>query len=256
LATEYLWYKCNDDAANTTVTDSGSASANAVTVSGNTSDFATTGKINGGFIFDGTADYFKLENVVTFDNTTGYSFSFWVKMTTDSGTRNDMLIAIADSDDTSNSREWYVYRNTTEQFAVNLDRSGNELQQITGATIFADTDWHHIVVNVPDDGTMELFVDGSSDGTLTITGGISDITGPHTFTAGTYWHNGVYGGIFGEATLDDIRVYAGDILTTAQIALLYNAGAGSESSLTDLENPPSAGGTPSQMLVGRMGLRL
>ena len=53
IGTPYAHYKCNDDAANTTVTDDGSGSNNG-TASANTSNLSAVGKINDCFDFDNT----------------------------------------------------------------------------------------------------------------------------------------------------------------------------------------------------------
>ena len=72
-----MHYKMNDDAANTTVTDSSDSGFTGTWQHGNTEDDSVAGKINEALSFDGTNDYILSGDVTDFDYDTPFSTSLW-----------------------------------------------------------------------------------------------------------------------------------------------------------------------------------
>lgn|GEM_PF-3580107 len=85
-----LQYKMNDNAANTTVTDS--IGTNTGTSIQNTSAMSTSGKINSGFSFNGSSDY--VYSTTQFSNPQSFTLSIWFKTSSASGKKLSVLKVI------------------------------------------------------------------------------------------------------------------------------------------------------------------
>lgn len=116
-------------------------------------------KFGGASVYlDGTGDYIEVENDFLFGSVDDFTIEFWYKKHTTNTTEQ-----IASNRGGYNTGHWYIqFDGTTDkiQWGVN----GASAQRSTST--FDDTNWHHLAI-VRDSGTFELFVDGSSEGTLT-----------------------------------------------------------------------------------------
>lgn len=138
---------------------------------------------------DGTGDYIEVENDFLFGSVDDFTLEFWYKKHTTNATEQ-----IASNRGAYNTGHWYIqFDHTTDkiQWGVN----GAAAQRSTST--FDDTDWHHFAL-VRDSGTFELFVDGSSEGTL---------TGSYDWgREGEYYKFGQVATNHGNLSIDEIRI--------------------------------------------------
>lgn len=222
---ELYHYKCNDNAANTTVTDA--TGTNNGTASANTSTFYTaSGKIGGAFDFDGT----KYVNLGTSKfNTPKGAICFWLV-----------------SKGTLNTSRWILGRGPNLDVWADLGMafvslSGSyylALSGVGGTTIAKKVvlassinDGDHLIFNLFEDGTAQVYLNNSLiTPTETLSGfdWDNDITNQLSIANAGARADGLYRF---DGVIDDIRFYD-TTLTAAQRAVVYNGGNGTENSLT------------------------
>ncbi|GAG73588.1 unnamed protein product [marine sediment metagenome] len=126
----YAHYKCNDDAANTTVTDDGTGSNNG-TGNTNTSNYSVAGKINKGFEFNGSSDYIDITDLYTdiASDTTG-SFAFWYAPDTGA---NGEILAFCEGGTGSNLDYFRIKTNASNTIQI-------QIANVDTQTLYANID--------------------------------------------------------------------------------------------------------------------
>ena len=228
-ATEYAHYKCNDDAANTTVTDDGTGSNNG-TASTNTNNLSATGKINDAFDFNGSSEYIDIDALQQdIESDTTGTISAWIYINTDAF--NSMIFSLGDT----NSDTYFMLRylsNDNIQAILRAPDSTYWSIVTTSAPISKNT-WHHIVI-VQDAVEPKLYLDGE------------DITEFSDTSSKTSWFSSIseldngrlavvvenfFTGYYLDGKLDDFRYYQNIALSLSQVKALYNNGNGREDAI-------------------------
>jgi hypothetical protein len=176
-----------------------------------------TGIINQGFSFDGVNDYINMGNVLDFDGSTPFSFSFWVNPTT-VGNRN-----IINKLTEVNNGYIIYFLNDRLEFGLSNNTPSNLMGVRTNATY--TTGMQHFTVSY--DGSKSpsgiSIVHNGINQTLTtivdtLTGSISTTAdfslGRNLSSVG--WFNGI---------IDELAVFSKE-LTLSESVELYNSGAG------------------------------
>ncbi len=229
-------YKLNDNAATSTVVDSGSGAIN-VNANVNTNLLTVTGKINQAFHFDGTSQYVNLDNVWNSikDDSIG-SFSFW--MNPEAG---GTVLSFAGSQGALDLN-WASSIN-----AMVLGIPGFSCHT-TGANIPAGS-YAHIVV-VQDGVNLKVYVNGVEQNLFywsqSNKGSWLSATQPSVANFGRL---GVFNPNGQDASniqyfkgdIDDLRYYK-RALSASEVQALYNAGSGIEGVLpsASVENDSQA----------------
>jgi len=221
LPMPYAWFKCNDDAANTTVTDDGSG-ANNGTASANTSTLSDIGKVGDALDFVSSAytniDAFAVDVKA---DTTG-TFACWFNYP---AVNSNHLFSLGDATDTNSNFNIYLSGGAIECYA----QEGGVLQidYVTDVCCSVDT-WHHVVV-VQDGVALKVYVDAASRSFDTSNGtGSKWFSTVNDIDVGRLASDIDSGGEanFGNGLLDDVRYYQGEALSLAQDQALYNSDSG------------------------------
>lgn len=210
------FFNCEDDAANTTVTDS-VGTANGTSVN-NTSTMSTTGLIDDGFNFNGSTDAVDIDGSGVTGNS--WSVSLWFKSTDD--TQNGAIL-------------FDQYDTGSERTTIRIDNSGNFQYVIynVATTIdtwstYADGNWHHCVITT-NGFTKKGYIDGVLNfSAATSAYGLSNnlALGQNRILGGNNPYSGDLDlvGIWGKVLTDgsvSVSETAGE-----EVAELYNSGAG------------------------------
>lgn len=222
--------KCNDNTASTTVTDSGTGT-NACTSSVNTSNLSVAGKINTAFELDGS-EYVTIDAVasdIVSDNTG--SFSLWAKAT-GTAVGSATFLGFGDTDSTP----FLLIAQNADDLRVKMLIDGSNDITWTVTNAFDDTDWHHVVV-IQNGTALAIYVDGSDvTPTPAINGSgnadwwFDDLAGLDNGSIGCLDYNSIGNQYFFTGTLDDIRYYKA-VLTSTEVATIYNTANGTENSI-------------------------
>ena len=229
-AGEYAHYKLNDNAANTTVTDSGSG-ANNGTASANTSGLTTTGKINAAFDFNGSSNYVNIDTFRTAvaADTKG-TIAMWLRADTQSGGTSFSVSATSGT-----GTLFYVTDNGANKFYVQYYNNGTaDWEWSSAANAYPLSTWVHFVI-VQDGVSPKFYVNGVLDTTaLTVSTNpsrwMSSLVNDNAATLGAYRYAGSTSGYF-DGKIDDFRYYQNIALGQEAITAIYNAGTGTENSL-------------------------
>lgn len=229
---EVAWFKLNDDAANTAVADSSATAANG-TSSTNTSNLSAVGRINDGFQFNESAKV-DCGDHSEHDVTTAFTIMHWYKRSSH-GATNGYTFTRGSANTTNDE---YGLMVNTSGYAVAyriVNNSPNRYDWAQGSTNLDDGNWHHIVGRYTTAVGMELWVDGAHVVTdATNKAEASAAPFPNLYVGGLDYASYPTGGL-----VDDARLFT-EALSDAQIGLIYNGGAGTESSLADLSAPPAS----------------
>jgi len=206
------YYKCDENAANTTVADSHSTHTG--TASTNTANLSATGIINGCFDLNGSTERVSIADHDDFTLTSGYSMSFWFDADTVSG--NHTLLSQWGSVDS-----WFIKIDDGRLAIFHNNGGSNGFFSPSGS--IADAGWHHVLVTY-DGGTTGTNIHVYFDGALLQEGTMNQLPRDSTDTIYIGWNESQgdsYNGV-----IDEIGIWnAGDlVLTDAQD--LYNSGAG------------------------------
>ena len=223
MRSAFTHYKCNDDAATTTVIDSGSgANASYLGNEVNTEDVSVAGKINTAFEF---ATQYIINDAVVADiasDTTG-SISFWVYMNSYDGT----VFTFGDLDGAMVLR---CYTSATV-FVFDLYNTGQQWRTQTSGKNTGE--WYHFVL--VHNGTRPYIycngVEAHSDIVTTdLTQYLGDLSGLDTGRVACDNWNSSGNTNFLDGKIDDFR-YFRCALTQAEVDKLYNSGSGTENSM-------------------------
>lgn len=178
-----------------------------------------TGIINQGFSFDGVNDYINFGNVLDFDGSTPFSFSFWLNPNS-VGNRN-LLQKF-----TGLNEGWIVFMYVDKiRFGLSNTVFTNSINVETSTSI-TSTMTH---ISVTYDGSknasgVKIYINGVNDSLTIIT---NNLTGSTSTTANFEmgrnlsslgWYNGI---------MDEVGVWDRE-LTPTEITQLYNSGSGKQ----------------------------
>jgi hypothetical protein len=180
------------------------------------------GKINESIRFDGADDYVEVPDAGLpasfFQN--GFTLSAWIKPDTIGESTGRIM------DKTTNTAG-------ATGFNFRLDSSNRLACVISGTSnVFSDTNaivyggaWQHVLVTVSADAKANFYINGALSGTANqTTGALSGITTTNALRIGN--RSGATDRTF-DGGIDDVRIY-NRVLTTSEIALIYNGGEGTE----------------------------
>ena len=236
VSSPFAHLKCNDDAANTTVTDDGTG-ANNGTATTNTNNLSVVGKINDAFEFNGSDEYVNLDTLEQdIDSDTTGSFSFWMNPT--SLASNSYVLAFGD---TNANAYMSIHVRSDGELDVTLfwEVDNGWSFRTTDASISAGS-WFHIVL-VQNGTAPVLYVNNSlttlnftleQDKTAWFTNIEVDIDNGRLGCRN--WNN-LGNATFYNGKVDDFRYYQNITLSTDDISAIYNGGSG-----TEAQNPTSS----------------
>ncbi len=212
--------KCNDNAANTTVTDS--VGTLTLTSDVNTDVITTAGKINNGFnLAAGTANHYALGGYSAALNTATGAIAVWAQK------GNSTTSTISNFRNAATTTGFLFFFINYAPYQISLAYHGRA-EMCTYNDTFTAGVWYHIVIQQTGSG-IELYVDGVKKTWLTNDLGtkwISDAWASYSvFMFGAYRQTTFYGGF--NSKLDDYRVFNRP-LTQPEIDFLYNSGNGTE----------------------------
>lgn len=207
-------YKCNDNAANTTVTDEkGSYDGTAVN---NTEDFSVSGLINEGFLLPVGGDV-TVPNTIPMKN--DFTLVFWIKCTETVDWKS--LFNKWTFEDAGFSINFNSTADPNRNIFMRIDTSGGINQ--TGGSVgpISDGRWHMIAYHIKD-GTVKYSLDGAAKASFAYTEG----AGLDNDADGFFWRPNVAAG--SDFVLDNIIVMDREI-TDNELKGLYNNRVGTES---------------------------
>lgn len=237
---ETLWYKCNDDAASTVVTNDGTGSNGTASVNTSTLSVASFVDASLNKAFDFTSQ--KITTTLDASGYSDFSVTFFVDFDALGGGGADQIF---NNDIGSGASNELVIDTTGSNIRAYMNLSTGGAQIATGSTTLSlGTTYHIAVVWNSTTETLNIYLNANSTPEATKDlSAVTPVISNDVFVVGQ--RSGGTAQDF-DGTLDDIRVYNA-ALTTDQIALLYNSGAGSESSLADLEGGGGSGITEARL---------
>ena len=181
----------------------------------------------GAYSFDGTDDYVKISNDLDAIVSGDFSVAGWVYFdNADTGTTHETILRKASGSSYSSPyHDFFLYQyNTGVNLTVN---DGSTYQTLTGTAGTSTVGWHHVCVTRASN-VYTLYVDGTSNGTLS-----------HTTSFGTQpWYFGCSENGTGTferelyGKLDDWGCWS-RVLTATEIGKLYNNNGGYQGTLTN-----------------------
>ncbi len=217
------WYRFEDGDARDYASNAefpnitwGDSTAYDGTVSGATflsSDGVTdfdTGPNSGAFDFDGAGDHIDIGNPSIDKTNKIFAIAAWFET---SGTGFRRLISNFNSVDAYYALEWDV--DGAGKLSFSLRDSGRNLNRVTSSSTLNDGNLHH-VVGATDGGTAELFIDGSSEDTTSVTVGSVD-SGAESYIGASPSLTFTFDGL-----IDDVRYYDRAI-TASEAADIFNS---------------------------------
>ena len=168
----------------------GAAVRNVVTAYGDAQVDTAYSQFGGASAYlDGTGDYLEIENDFLFGTSDDFTIEFWYKKHTTNTTEQ-----LASNRGSYTTGHWYMqFDHTTDKIQWGV--FGAAAQRSTST--FDDTNWHHVAL-VRDSSVFELFVDGTSQGTL---------SGSYQWgRSGENYKFGWVAGGAGNISIDEIRI--------------------------------------------------
>jgi hypothetical protein len=211
-------YAMNDNAGDTVVVDTGSRLTNAVATA-NTSGFTTTGVVNAGFKFLGSQSVY----IPGYKGVLGanpWSIAFWLH-TTYVGDQQYYMMWGNDADNTSLQIQSYSGYGGVAKICI---IPGNGADYFASNSDINNGEWRHFAATY-DGNIVSMFIDGVLE--IARTNITCNLSANQDLRIGQYMGGG---GAGNNGEMDDWRLY--DVaLTPAQVAEIYNSGAGTESDL-------------------------
>jgi len=200
----------DDNAASTTVVDSGSGGNNG-TAQANTNTLSTTDAIhNRAMTFNGTSDYINVGSGASLQLYTEFSMGAWVYWNGESG-NYDWIISKGGSADGSCG---LCVRTATD--LITVFRNGGGSLWASNCTLSKNV-WTHVFITKDSSDNLILYINGANvDSTTGFT-----VNAP----SGTTSYLGAWtsGGNFFNGIIDDARIYS-RVLSASDVAALYQAG--------------------------------
>jgi hypothetical protein len=221
------WWKL-DETSGLTAADSSGYGNNGTLVNGPTWNPAG-GRIGGALVFDGTDDYVNLGTAssLNFGSYAPFTVAAWVKTTDNYG----MIVSFRSSTDGGPVIDLAVGYDGggaddpgKAMILVRQDGDVGTYAHVKGGSV-KDGLWHHLAVVRGSGSTIELFLDGVSQGTASDTySGGAITTDLRAIGSERRWVNDGYGTSdqrYLAGTIDDVRIY-GRALSAGEIAALYS----------------------------------
>lgn len=230
----YAHYKCNDDAANTTVTDDGTGSNNG-TAFVNTENLSVVGKINEAFDFNGTNEFINIDalqgNIET--DTTG-SICFWMNVNSIGAT--ETLFGLWDT--SSDQDVARIRLRSGGQIGFAIITAGTAKVQFRSTTLLSASTYYHIAV-VQNGTEVKLYIDGVEDtvvfeATADKGAWFDDLVAGNIDNGriGAQDNNGAGQSLWFGGKIDDFRYHQNYALSAEDVTSIYNEGNG-----TEVQNP-------------------
>lgn len=225
----YAHYRCNDNAANTTVTDDGSGANNGV-ANVNTSNYSVAGKINQAFELNGSSEFIAVDALeVDIDSDTTGSISVWVEP--DDVSVNNTVFSLGDTDSDS---FFFIQFDTNGKLNVGIFKTGSyqwRHRSVAGSS--ANVNIHVMVIQ---NGTSPKIYVNNVDVTnlitsVDITVWFSDIEAAvdNGRIGSINWTGGGNVSFF-DGEIDDFRYYQNKVLTETDRLAIFKDGDGTEGS--------------------------
>jgi len=115
----------------------------------------------------------------------------------------------------SNADEWLIYRNGS-----NLEVAIRNAGTTFTSTALSAGSWYHVVLTMDSTSAYKLYVNGAAAKTASGAGGTGDVSLVFRIGAYAITPTGYFDGIIDEVTLTS------DIITSGEVATLYNSGSG------------------------------
>ncbi|MGD0519474.1 MAG: LamG-like jellyroll fold domain-containing protein, partial [Thermoguttaceae bacterium] len=229
VESSYLKLRLNADSYSAIVTDTSGAGHNGTNVGSNVSwvSSSTDTTVNpllrhGVMQFDATKnDQVTVDVNSDFNGSTSGTVSFWMKSSGTSGTGSEGAVLF----DLRSSRGLSILQTDAGKICVHAYQQGNStaVNTITSSASISDNQWHLVTVSFTQTlgGTCAIYIDGvpDSQGTntaawnFTQTQGIAIGQSLSAYTKNWRKYNG---------SLDDLRFYSNYVLTSTEIANIYN----------------------------------
>ncbi|MCX5633120.1 MAG: LamG domain-containing protein [Phycisphaerae bacterium] len=219
------WWKLDETSGLTAADGSGSGN-NGTLVNGPS---WTTGQIGGSLVFDGSDDYVNLGtgSSLNFGSSAPFTVAAWVKTTENYG----MIVSFRSSTDGGPVIDLAVGKDDVDEdngkamILVRQNGGSGGYAKLKGNSSMNDGQWHHIVGVRGSGSTIELFLDGVSQGTDSGSqSGGAITTNLRAIGSERRWVSDGYGTAdqrYLAGTIDDVRIY-NRVLTAAEIAQLAN----------------------------------
>jgi len=210
-------FKMNDNAANKTVIES----ANGLngTSQRNTNLMSVAGKVNTALYFNGEDDYIRVTDNDLLDfGTSDFAISFRLKCS-----NKGAIKSIIEKQDAS-VVGWEVDISLTDKLQITIGDSSGYTVQTFNDIDPTDGFWHHVVLNFDRDVAVTPYYDGVAKTPKDITARQGSVNNDSILAIGIFRNLTSYKY---KGALDDIRLYK-RLLTTTEIAALYNNGNGAE----------------------------
>ena len=171
--------------------------------------FTGSGKINGGYAFDGTADVITIPDAANlrFTGADDFTINLWAK----GGDASNIWVKRVGSD------RYNIMLDGSEQLQIEI-LDGTGVLRVTDSTSFDDTNWYMVTLHF-DSGTLTAYKDNNSIGS----DGSPALAHLDTTGADVTIGSGANGDFLG--TIDEIGIWS-RALNSDERAALYNAGAG------------------------------
>jgi hypothetical protein len=213
------WWKMDDTAASTAVTDS-SSNGYHMAAQANADTLTTAGVIGTALTFNGTSDYATIGSAPFAAHASG-TIMLWVKA--DNPTVGEVYL-FGTADPTVTSRYMGLKLvGTTGKVGV-AQRNADTADNLDGTSILQVGEWYHIAL-ASDNSDYFLYLNGKAE-VLTATSGsntgdwLDSVTGAANLSIGAIVRSIVAG--FFDGTIDDVRYYS-ETLTQPQIEYIYRA---------------------------------
>jgi type II secretory pathway pseudopilin PulG len=215
-----------DETSGTTAVDSSGNGNNGALVNMTSPGCWVAGQIGGALVFDGSDDYVDLgtDSSLNFGDSEPFTIAAWIKTTDEYG----LIVSFRNSEDDGSDIDFAVGNEGGDgdhpgkaMILVRQDGGGEWASVISGPSV-NDGQWHHVAAVRGSGSTIELFVDGVSQGTSSGSeSGGAITTNVRAIGCEVYWDCGgdEYCSLAG--TIDDVRIYK-RALTAEEIAELAN----------------------------------
>jgi hypothetical protein len=200
----------------------------------NLSAMVDTNETNKAVDFDGTNDYVSLSDgsSLNFGSNQGFTVEAWVKTTENAGA----IVTFRNSTNGTpviNLMVGYAGATTNNGKVMALIRgNGGGLAEVVGGSVNDDT-WHHVALTRNAGNTLELYLDGVSQGTDSVAGANDAITTDlRAVGAEEYWIQVSFATAdqrYLDGKIDEVAVW-NVALDAADVTSLYNSGNGLKAS--------------------------
>lgn len=178
------------------------------------------GKINQGGHFSGSG-YVQLSDV-SLGITTGFTITAWVKTNT---VTNTPQILNRDSFSGPSCRDWQFYISTAGKVGfIRFNSTPSVVTNFQSTGTVNDNNWHFVCAVFDNAVGSKIYIDGSQDGSDSVTTNNNDATGVTPVIGAGHNGNPTIQNIF-TGSIDEVGFWTRG-LSASEITSLYNSGAG------------------------------